>query len=356
MDLRTLARWRLHTLRLAGDPYDAPPDVVGGLLAVQAENRAQAGWAVAARTRGVTEDAVVGLLDDGVLLRTHVLRPTWHFVLPDDIRWLVELTAPRVRRTWQAQQSSLGTSDADLHRSRSVLVDALAREGTLTRDELGERLRGAGLAADGKRLGLLLADAEQQALLCSGPGDGYALLAHRAPHARRLDRDEALAEIALRYFRGHGPATERDLSYWAMLSLTEVRSGIAAVADRLQRIDVDGTTYWSAAGPPDGVDRLEPRAHLLQTLDEYHNGYQHSRYLLDLAGIVPRRRLPSVGMALVDGQMVGGMRRDVREGSVLFSLTLYRGLDATERRAVGDAADRCGAFLGRRADVVLTAA
>jgi hypothetical protein len=350
VDARTLARWRMHTLRLAGQPYDTPVDVVRGLLAVQAENRAQAMWAVATRTRGTSEQDVRRLLDDGALLRTHLLRPTWHFVTSDDIRWLVELTAPRLRRTWQSLQQHLGTSDADLDRSKAAVVDALTDAGTLTRAQLGERLRDAGLPAEGQRLGLMLADAEQAALICSGPGDGasYALLAERAPSARRLERDDALAELALRYFTGHGPATERDLAYWASVTLTDVRRGLAAAADRLERLEHDGKAYWSGGGPPDDL-RLQPRAHLLQVLDEYHNGFQDSRYLLDLAGIVPRERLPSTGMVLVDGQMVGGMRREVRDDEVRFDLHLYRDLDAGERQAVSDAADRYGAFLGRTA-------
>jgi hypothetical protein len=352
VDDRTLARWRMHTLRLAGQPHDSPQAVVRGLLAVQAENRPQACWAVATRATGVTEPDMVRLLDDGAVLRTHVLRATWHFVTPDDIRWLVELTAPGLRRTYASAQQELGLTDDQLHRSRAVVSEALGGAGALSRGQLGERLRAAGLPAEGRALGLQLAHAEQTALICSGPGgaDSYALLAERAPSARRLDRDEALAEVVLRYVTGHGPATERDLAYWATLTLTDVRKGLARVGDRLQRTEHDGRTYWSTEGPPDDL-RLEPRAHLLQTLDEYHNGYQHSRHLLDLAGLVPRTRLPSVGMVLVDGQMVGGMRRDVHDDRVAFVLRLYRELDAGERQAVTDAADRYGAFLRRPAGV-----
>jgi hypothetical protein len=350
MDLRTLASWRLHIMRLAGQPYPSPEAVVRGLLAVQAENRPQASWAVATRTPGITEDAVTQLLDDGTFLRTHVLRATWHFVLPDDIRWLVELTAPRVRGAWEGLQQSLGMSNAQLERSTAVVVDALAEQGPLPRDELRERLRDAGLPAEGQRLGLVLGTAEQDALVCSGPGETCALLADRAPAARRLDRDEALAEIALRYFTGHGPATVRDLAYWATLTVADVRRGLASAGDRLQRTEYDGTTYWSAPGPPEDL-RLEPRAHLLQILDEYYRGYQDSRDLLDLAGLVPRGRLPDTGMVLVDGQMVGGMKRTVHGDEVRFDVRLYRELDAGERQAVADAADRYGAFLGRLARV-----
>lgn len=355
MDARTLAHWRMHTMRLAGRPYGSVEDVVRGLLAVQAENRSQAGWAMATRTTGAAEAEVTRLLDDGVLLRTHVLRSTWHVVLPDDIRWLLELTAPRIRPTWRQVQSSLGVTDADLERGRAIVVGALEAEGPLTREQLRERVRDEGLPHQGQALGLVLGDAEQEALICSGPGETYALLAERAPSARRLERDEALAEIALRYFTGHGPATVRDLAYWATLTVTDVRRGLAAVSERLLRTEVDGTTYWSAGGPPDDVDRLEPRAHLLQILDEYYRGYQDSRDLLDLAGLVPRReRLPDVGMVLVDGQMVGGMKRTVRDDVVRFDVRLHRELDAGERQAVDEAAERYGAYLGKHARVVLT--
>jgi hypothetical protein len=355
VDDRTLARWRMHTLRLAGQPHGSAEDVVRGLLAVQSENRPQAMWAVATRTTGISEPDVQQLLDDGTVLRTHVLRGTWHFVLPDDIRWLVELTAPGLRRTYRSAQQGLGLTDVQLQRARTVIVDALGGTAALSRRQLGERLRGAGLPAEGQRLGLMLGDAEQQALICSGPGgaDSYALLAARAPSARRLDREEALAELVLRYVTGHGPATARDLTYWATLTRTDVRAGLGALGDRLERTEHDGRTYWSAGGPPDDL-RLEPRAHLLQTLDEYHNGFQDSRYLLDLAGLVPRARLPRVGMVLVDGQMVGGMRRDVGEAEVVFDVHLYRDLDDGEQQAVADAADRYGAFLGRPARLTFT--
>lgn len=131
-----------------------------------------------------------------------------------------------------------------------------------------------------------------------------------------------------------------------------LRRGIAAAGDRLQKTEHDGTTYWSAGGPPDDVDRLESRAHLLQILDEYFRGYQDSRYLLDLAGLVPRERLADVGMVVVDGQMVGGMKRTVRGDEVRFDVRPYRQLNPGERQAVQEAADRYGAFLGCTGRVV----
>jgi len=345
----------MRTLRLAEESFPSPAAVVEGLLGVQAENFPQAAWAVAARTRGLTEAGFRKLFDDGVILRTHVLRTTWHFVRPDDIRWLVELTAPRLRRLWRQLQRQLAVDDAMLETSAGLIAEALRGGVHLTRQALGERLRDAGLPAEGQSLGAMMAHAEADALICSGAMQGtehtYALLDERAPQARRLDRDEALAELVLRYFTGHGPATERDLVYWATMTATDVRAGLAQVSDRLGRVEHEGRTYWFGEPPP--PDRpLAPRGHLLQTLDEYHNGYQDSRYVLDEDGIVPRGRAATVGMALVDGQMVGGMRRTVRPGGVSFDVGLFRDLAADEHAALSAAAERYGAFLGLDPSVV----
>lgn len=349
MDDRAIARWRMHTLRLSGQTYPSPAAVVEGLLAVQSENHAQASWAVGTRTSGFTEAQFGRLFDDGVILRTHVLRPTWHYVSPDDIRWLVDLTAPRISRLMVQLQRELELNDAVLEASADVIADALSGGVHLTRDALGDRMRDAELPAEGQRLGVMMANAEMSGLVCSGAMEGkqhtYALLDERASEARRLDRDEALAELVLRYFTGHGPATERDLAYWATMTLVDVRAGLADVADQLDHFEHDGRTYWFGQPPPD-EGPSSPRAHLLQVLDEYHNGYQDSRYVLDVDGLVPRGRGATMGMALVDGQMVGELRRTIRPSEATFEIGLCRNLDDDELDALHAAAGRYGRFLG----------
>ncbi|MFA9446716.1 winged helix DNA-binding domain-containing protein [Egicoccus sp. AB-alg6-2] len=349
MDDRAIARWRMHALGLTGQRQSSPAGVVGALLGVQAENHAQASWAVATRTTSPSLADFARQFDVGAFLRTHVLRPTWHYVLPDDIRWLLELTGPRIRRSLAQRQRELGVTDTDLARSRGVIGDALAA-GPLPRRDLAARMAGHGLPAAGRELGLLLEDAEVGGLICSGPmsdtAHTIARLDHRAPQARRLDRDEAVAELVRRYFTGHGPATERDLSSWASMTLTDVRAGLAANRGHLDTFTHDARTYWFGQPPPEDHEG-SPRAHLLQTLDEYHNGYQDSRHVLDAEGIVPRGRPASVGMVVVDTQVVGGMRRTVAVDRVVFHLRLFRPLRRDERAAVSEAAVRYGRFLDR---------
>jgi hypothetical protein len=350
-----IARWRLHSQRLSGPIAADPAAVVGGLLAVQAENHPQACWAVASRCGAPGEPALAQLYDAGGLLRTHVLRPTWHFVRPEDIGWLLDLTRPRVSKIFEGQLERAGVERRAVERSAAVIERAVTGQ-HLTRAELGERLAAEGMPHSGFALMLLMGYAELQGLVCSGvrrAGEHtYALLAERAPATRRLDPDAARAEITLRYFTGHGPATERDLAYWATMTLGDVRAGLAEVGDRLGSFTRNGSTYWYGQERPAG-DGVTPRAHLLQILDEYYRGYQDSRDLLDVAGLRPTlTREAAIGMTVVDSQIVGDMTRTVRPDTVTFRIRLLRPLDDDEEAAVHDAAARYGRFLGRAPSVL----
>src|SRR5262249_41604899 len=203
---------------------------------------------------------------------------------------------------------------------------------------------------------ILLAHAELDGLICSGAvinGEHtYALMDQRVRAPRRLERDQALAEIALRYFTGHGPATERDLAYWASLTLTDARAGLHLVRDHLESFPHDGRLFWHAPGQAP-VGPQEPAGHMLQILDEIYRGYQDSRWVLDAAGMVPRVRESTTGMALADGQLIAAMRRTVGRDQVRFDLQPYRDLEPAETEAFEEAARRYGEFLGLKPQMIL---
>ena len=345
-----IARWRLRTQRLARPHAETADEVVGSLLAVQAENPSQAAWAVAARTRKPDQADLAARLDNGTIVRTHVLRTTWHFARADDIGWLLDLTAPRLRQTTgRALLNPHGMDERAVSQALTAVTGILDRRPGLTRPELASELRQQGIEPSGQCLMILLIHAELDGLIISGPTAGgehtYALMGQRVPGPRRLGRDEALAEIALRYFTGHGPATERDLAYWASLTVTDVRAGLAQVRDKLGSFAHDGRTFWHAPGeePPSGPQ--EPAGHLLQILDEMYRGYQDSRWLLDTAGLVPRVRETAIGMALADAQLAAAMKRTVAAGHVRFDLQPYRALTPAQISALEEAARRYGEFL-----------
>jgi hypothetical protein len=352
-----IARWRLRRQHLVSPRAVSAGEAVGSLLAVQAENPSQAAWAVASRTQNPDQAELAALLDDGTVLRTHVLRPTWHFVRGEDLGWLLDLTGPRVRRvTGHQLRNAHGLTERAIGDAVAAVAEALANRGQLTRAQLADELRERGMPGSRQMLMILLAHAELDGLICSGRiADGehtYALLGERVPAPRRLERTEALAELVLRYFTGHGPATERDLAYWATLTLTDVRAGLKQVHDRLDSFSHDGRTFWHAPGnAPTGPQ--EPAAHLLQILDETYRGYQDSRWVLDAAGHVPRSRETAAGMALVDAQLLSAMRRSVAHDHVRFDLRPYRALTPPEIEALDQAARRYGAYLRLNARITL---
>jgi len=358
---RRLARWRLRSQRLSAPVGDAE-QIVRSMLGVQAENPSQSAWAVATRTSSPNDGDLAAALASGLVVRTHVLRSTWHYVLADDVRWLQDLTAPRVLPTYELQLRPLGDRVGRLAAAVEAALSEQAEgprpsaptEATaLTRSEIASALADRGEPLAGQPLGLLMAWLEVHNRVTSGPPRAgehtYALFDDRVREPRRLDRDEALAELAMRYFTSHGPATERDLTYWATLTVTEVRRGIEAAGEGLGSFEHDGRRYWHATGvepPPEPSHRVAPDAHLLQVLDEMYRGYQDSRWVLDADALVPRQRESAIGMALVGGQLLASMQRAVGAKTVTFALRPYRPLRVRERAAIEAAAARYADFLG----------
>ncbi len=356
MDTTGLMHWRTHNVRLAGPPLDGPGDVVAWFGAAQSQDYGPAKWSVGTRTAGATDADLDRALADGTILRTHVLRPTWHFVTPADIRWMLELTGPRVHVFNSYYYHQLGLDQPLLARCAMLLADALRGGNQLTRKQVVALLAGAGVEAAGPRLAYIIMYAELEGVVCSGALAGkqhtYALLEERAPDAVSLTRDEALAELTARYFTSHGPATAKDFRWWSSLTLGEIQRGLELAADRLDSADVDGLTYWFAAGPvPDGD---VPAISLLQPYDEYLVGYTESKHLLDIDGsaaALPPRESAYNNVMLAGTQVAGRWKRTVKRDSVHIDALLHHPFDAARTDALHAAAASHGEFLGLPATV-----
>jgi hypothetical protein len=346
-----IARQRLHNQRITGAKFEKPEGVVRWFGAVQAQDYAGAKWAVGQRMHGATDAALDAACAAGTILRTHVMRPTWHFVTPADIRWLLALTAPRVHIANAYRCRQLALDDATLARSNATLTSALRGGNQLTRIELASVLRHAGIAIDGQRLTHLMMHAELNGIVCSGAWRGkqftYALLDERAPHTTSFARDEALAELTTRYIASHGPATVHDFVWWSGLTVADAKAGLAMVGSRIMHENVDGRTYWFTAAPI--ADDPAPTAFLLPNFDEFIVGYTDRRAVLDAA---PAEKLDARGNLLfnhtivIDGRVVGTWKRTLKKGAVTVDARLFTPLDAAEARAVEDAARRYGQFIG----------
>ena len=350
MNQHEIVRRRLANHHLTGAPLPTPDAAVEWLTAVQAQDYPGASWSIGIRTRA-SSDALDRALAEGTIIRTHILRPTWHFVLPSDIRWLQRLTAPRVHRQVASYRRSLGLDEAVFAKSDALLAAALAGQ-RLTRVEIGALLRDRGIPVDDTRLGHLLMHAELDLLICSaglkGRQQTYGLLDERVPPAAPVQREEALARLATRYFASHGPATDRDFAWWSGLTLTDVRLAVALAGSQVESASVADRTYRFV--PSRTAPSNDPiGAHLVQGYDEYVIAYSQSRELLDLARIAPAGGSETlrIHVVLVDGQVVARWRRVVEKDSVLIDMRLERPLDKDEMRAVEAAVERYRSFLGR---------
>lgn len=351
MTAADIARVRLRMQRLTGAGSNTPEEVVGWLGAVQSQELALAKWSVGARTRRATAAQLDLVLADGSILRTHVLRPTWHFVLPADIGWMLELTAPRVRRMMAHYDRQLELDGRVYAMTNRVIARAVATGGHLTRAELSAALRAKGVEATGQRLGHIVLRAELDRVVCSGVPTGrqqtYAPFEERTAPAAPLDREEAAARLAVRYFTSHAPATARDFSWWSSLPASEARRAIEASRERLHSIVADGVTYWSAGAmrPPASS---APRARLLQAYDEYIVAYGQSRGVIDLAGLGGPSAKGAVSLAhwlVIDGQLAGRWRLLRAKAGATVEIRLLRSLDAAEDRALEEEVRRFGRFM-----------
>jgi hypothetical protein len=348
-----IARQRLRNQHLIGKPLAGPADVVRWLGAVQAQDYGAAKWGVAQRTRGCSDAEVEDALNSGTILRTHVLRPTWHFVMPEDIRWLLALSAPRIRAAMAYYDRKLELDRKLLRRSESVIAKALTGGRYATRTELGAALAAAGIRAAGQRLGHLMLHAELAALICSGPRRGkqfsYALLDERAPGpAPAPRRDEALALLAGRYFRSHGPAQVHDFAWWAGLTVTDAKAGIAAMAARIASASYGGKTYWFAAEQPKRVPAGDV-VHLLPNFDELVIAYKDHGPSFDpriAVGIDSLADLVFRHLVVRNGQVIGGWDRKLEQAQASVQLRLLVKLDAPGKRALRRAIDGYARYLG----------
>ena len=338
---------RLRNQSLAVSKLRTPGEVVARLGAAQAQDYAGAKWALGLRAKGLTEAAVEHAFAEGAILRTHILRPTWHFVAAADIRWMLALSAPRVHAFNGYAYRTFELDAKLLARSRKALERALAGGRQLTRVELAKVLQRAGVQADGPRLAHVMMHAELDAVVCSGARRGkqftYALLEERAPRAKVLPRDEALAELTRRYFSSHGPATLRDYVWWSGLTARDARAGIAMSS--LAQTTIDGRSYWFVPGRP-RVPPASPSAHLLPNYDEYLIAYKDREPVVGPArgSVAPQPDVFSHSL-VVNGVLAGSWRRTASRDAVAVEVTPYTRLTTSGTRALAAAVERLGRFL-----------
>jgi len=346
-----LLRDRLRGQGLAGERSKPPLEVLRSMAAIQAQDFGAAKWALGLRSPGTTERSIESLFSEGRLLRTHVLRPTWHFVAPEDIRWLLRLTAARVNARNAPYYRKTELSDAVFRKSASILERELGRARFLSRERIAAMLRAGGILAEGMRLALLLMKAELDGLICSGPREGkrftYALLEERAGPGPGLSREEALAELATRYFSTRGPATLKDFSWWSGLGMADAGRAVELAGGRLAREKPGDLIYRD--GPRARPRRsAEPLVLLLPNYDEYLVAYADRGALAEGAedGGSAARPGASLGSAIiVDGKIRGAWKLRQTASTSMLECDIRSRFSEGEEGGLRVAARRLARFL-----------
>ena len=329
MKVTDIAQLRLVSQHLVGAKLKTVKDVVGRLGAMQAQDYPMAKWAIGVRLPHSTNRTIEAAINKGEIIRTHLLRPTWHFASAEDVRWMLELTAPQIRSSMVGRHREMGLTGPVLKKSYTVMEKALRGGMHLPRDELIAELGKAKIATDGGHASHLFLSAESEEIICSGGlKDGrqtYALLDEWVPKTKSLPKEEALAKLAARYFDGHGPATFQDFVWWSGLPVNHARQALESVKREFRFETIDSQTYWfsgafSAAKPP------AESAFLLPAFDEFLISYKGR--LASLPHENHHKAVSNNGIfypiIVVNGRVTGTWKRIIKKSQARPSPTIQK--------------------------------
>ena len=356
MNLTDIADTRLVSQHIAGARLGTVKDLVGWMGAMQAQEYAMAKWSVGVRLPGSTVEIIDGAIASGDIIRTHLLRPTWHFVAADDVYWMIALTGPQIKAGLALRHRELELDETVFSKSNSVIEKALGAGKHLLREELVAELRRANIATDNARASHLFMRAELDGIACSGATRGgkptYALLAARVPKARFLAREEALASLAKRYFTSRCPATVQDFAWWSGLTAGDARHALQMVQSDFGLERFDAQDYWlcTTSAVAEAGTNL---AYLLPTFDELILSYKDRRAPLPFSAY--NKAVSNNGVwrpvIVVNGRVIGIWKRTIAKGTVLIETGLFARPDAATWRLIEEAAVQYGHFLGKEIEV-----
>jgi hypothetical protein len=342
---------RLVNQRLTGKKFSGATETVEYFGAIQSQDFPAAKWSLGIRLENAGNIDIEKAYNQGKILRTHIMRPTWHFVAPSDIRWMQKLTSGRVKAVLGHYDRKLELTDRVYAKSNTVIAKALQNHNYLTRQDLKKILEDIGIVTDVQRLAHLLIRAELDGIVTSGPMRGkqftYALLDERIDKTKVLSREESVSRLIQKYFQSHGPAQLKDFAWWSGLTTKDVNEGINLVGSKLSRFSLNGKTYWFSGDG--GIIRNEiQNALLLSVYDEYFIGYTDRSDMLD----EPYRKLLPVGNALltslliINGQVGGTWKRKINKNCVQFIISPFKTDNLQEKSAFEAEIRRYADFFG----------
>ncbi len=339
-----IRKLRLYNQQLLQSHYTTPQQIVSYMAAMQAQEYAMAKWAIALRLQNPTTDTIIEkAFNNGEILRTHILRPTWHFVSPIDIKWMLTISAPRVTQANAFMYRKYNTDAKFFAKCNSLIEKSLECNNYLTRDALRNILKQNSVdTGDSIKMSIIMMQAELEGLICSGPREGnqftYALLDERTPQAKVLLREEALAELCRRYFVSRGPATVKDFTAWSGLTVKEAKEGIAMINKERSHFTADGGEYYFKEIA--GIPQKGQATFLMPDYDEYGMGYKDRSVLQNPEN--PQKTIFD-RMLIVEGMVAGSWKRTLKKDKVIIEIQTFG--NEEKKPEVKKAIEKYAAFL-----------
>jgi hypothetical protein len=352
-DISTL---RLLNQQIASQSIETEKELVAWMGAMQAQDYNQAKWAIGLRLPKLTGEQIESAFNRGEIIRTHLMRPTWHFVSSDDIYWMLELTAKQIKSSMKSRNRDLELTESVFKKSHDILMKSLEGNRTLTRDELSDQLNRAGINTYEQRMPHILMEAEIDGIICSGGIKGnkqtYALLSERVPVKRTLTKDEALAKLANSYFTSHGPASLPDFIWWSGLLVSEARKALEMNKSYLISTTIENEVYWFTE-PVSVTLPLPDSVYLLPAFDEYLISYKNRSAVITEDH--HKKAISNNGIfwpvIVVNGQISGTWKRTLKKDKVLVELDHFRPHNKKEVQLINCAVEKYGYFSGIKAEV-----
>ena len=358
MILADIANNRLISQQITDPKFQTVKELVHWMGAMQAQDYAMAEWAIGVRLPRSTEKHIQVAIDKGEIIRTHLLRPTWHFVSADDIHWMLALTAPRIKSSLKSRHRELELTEPIFTKSKEVISNALVGNNYLTREELLIELTQANIETKNNRSSHILLNAELDGLICSGASKDkkqtYALLEERVRKVKILSKVEALTKLALRYFSSHGPATLHDFTWWSGLSTAEARQALDMIKTGFVSETIGLQTFWM----PQPLQRRNlykrPSLCLLPAYDEFVISYSDRSAMLSFEN--HKRSISRNGLfkpvILVNGQVVGLWKRVIHKENVVIELDFFKAHHKTLKSLIQKTSDTFGNFFGKPVEIM----
>ena len=352
MTFEDITKLRLANQQISFRKFNSVQDLVGYMGAFQSQDYAMAKWAIGLRLKKASEALINDAINKGEILRTHLLRPTWHFVSSEDIYWILELTSSRIKASMSSRNRELELTQSVFKKSNKIIREALTGNNHLTREELIGLLNKSKIKTDKNRASHLLAEAELSGIICSGISIGnkqtYALLEERVPQNKPLNKEEALKRLAQKYFMSRGPATLKDFSWWSGQPITQVRTALDMIEQDLNTFEIRSQTYWFFKPDPDSGNQTD-NVFLLPAYDEFIISYSDRFSVLTSDAHKNIISTNGIFRAIVvyNGKVIGTWKRVAIKDKILIEINYFDRPDKRIIPQIENEAYRYSRFFGK---------